>query len=147
MASREDTRFDMPSVDSPASTEVGVILLGLDAERLLAGLGMATLADDPTAVALSVDHVRHGVAAIAPSAEALVEAGCLRWTAASGALAALAPELSGSASPRQAWPKAERLVETLDPLGTGPACRAYLTACWLRRNEIDRWVEDHTCRT
>jgi hypothetical protein len=146
MDSQEDTRFAMPSVDAPASTEIGVILLGLDAERLLAGLGMATLADDPATVALSVDHTRHG-AALRFATDMLVEAGCRRWTAASPALAEATRGLHPSASPRQAWPQAERAVDTVDPLTTGPACRAYLTACWLRRNEIDRWVEDHTCRT
>jgi hypothetical protein len=132
----------MPSVDDPASTEVGVILLGLDAERLLAGLGMATLADDPAAVALSVDHARHG-AALRLDTDALVEAGCRRWTSTKDALAEAAEGVPGSASPRQAWAPAERAVGTVDPLTTGPACRVYLTACWLRRNEIDRWVEDH----
>jgi hypothetical protein len=146
MASQEDTRFAMPSVDAPASTEIGVILLGLDAERLLAGLGMATLADDPAAIALSVDHVRHE-AALRFTTDALVEAGCRRWAAASAALADATEGLHPSASPRQAWPQAERAVNTVDPLTTGPASRAYLTACWLRRNEIDRWVEEHTCRT
>ncbi|WP_255482083.1 DUF6187 family protein, partial [Amycolatopsis sp. SID8362] len=34
----EDTRFALPEVDAPAATEVGVILLGLEADRLLAGL-------------------------------------------------------------------------------------------------------------
>jgi hypothetical protein len=146
MASREDTRFAMPSVDAPASTEVGVILLGLDAERLLAGLGMATLADDPATVALSVDHVRHG-AALRFATDALVEAGCHQWTAAKPAMATATEGLHPSASPRQAWPQAERAINTVNVLTTGPASRAYLTACWLRRDEIDRWVEEHTCRT
>lgn len=146
MTSQEDTRFDMPSVDAPASTEVGVILLGLDTERLLAGLGMATLADDPAVVALSVDHVRHG-AALRMTTDALVEAGCRRWAAAAPAIAEATAGLQTPTTPRQAWPRAERAVDTVDPLTTGPACRAYLTACWLRRGEIDRWVEEHACRT
>ncbi|GAA4294285.1 hypothetical protein GCM10023148_56530 [Actinokineospora soli] len=54
-----DTRFDMPGVDDPVDTEVGVILLGLDADRLLAGLGLASLAEDPGRVAVTVDRVRH----------------------------------------------------------------------------------------
>jgi len=146
MASQEDTRFAMPSVDAPASTEVGVILLGLDAERLLTGLGLATLADDPATITLSVDHVRHG-AALRFTTAALVEAGSRRWAAASTALAEATEGLHPSASPRQAWPQAERAINTVDPLTTGPASRAYLTACWLRRDEIDRWVEEHACRT
>lgn len=146
MTSQEDTLFGMPSVDAPASTEVGVILLGLDAERLLAGLGMATLADDPAAIALTVDHVRHSEA-LRMTTDALVEAGCRRWAATSAAISRAADGLQTPTTPRQAWPRAERAVDTVDPLTTGPACRAYLTACWLRRDEIDRWVEEHTCRT
>lgn len=144
MVSPEDTRFAMPSVDAPASTEVGVILLGLDAERLLAGLGLAALADDPATVALSVDHVRHG-APLRLVANELVAAGCTRWTEARAAIAEEAAGMPTSASPRQAWPLAQRAVDAVDPLVTGPASRAYLTACWLRRNEINHWVEEHAC--
>jgi hypothetical protein len=41
------SEFLMPGVDDDPSTEAGVILLGLDAERLLAGLAAAARADDP----------------------------------------------------------------------------------------------------
>jgi hypothetical protein len=133
----------MPSVDDSPSTEVGVILLGLEAERLLAGLGLASLADDPAAVALSVDHARHG-ATLRLATDALIDAGCRQWTSARAAVAAVAEGVPGSASPRQAWKLAERALNTMDLLTTGPACRVYLTACWLRRNEIDKWVEERT---
>lgn len=146
MVSQEDTRFAMPSVDATASTEIGVILLGLDAERLLAGLGMATLADDPAAVALSVDHARHDTA-LRFTTNALVAAGCRQWAAAKPALTTATEGLHPSASPRQAWPQAEHAINTVNPLTTGPAARAYLTACWLRQQEIDHWVEEHTCPT
>src|SRR5262249_11046326 len=42
-----DGVFSFPAVDDAPTTEVGVILMGLDAERLLAGLGTAALGDDP----------------------------------------------------------------------------------------------------
>jgi hypothetical protein len=146
MVSREDTRFAMPSVDATASTEVGVILLGLGVERLMAGLGLAALADDPASVALSVDHVRHGVA-LRFATDELVAAGRTRWVAARGAIAEAAEGMPTSASPRQAWPHAERAVDAVDPIATGPASRAYRTACWLRRNEIDHWVEEQACHS
>ncbi|WP_132123356.1 DUF6187 family protein [Actinocrispum wychmicini] len=141
--SSQDTAFAMPAVDDPPSTEVGIILLGLDVERLMAGLGMAAMAEDPGAVALSVDHVRHG-AALRPAMADLVEVGCRRWRSVRVAVAEAAGGVVGSGSPRQGWAPAERAVAAVDPLATGPACRAYLTACWLRRAEIDRWVEDRT---
>jgi hypothetical protein len=143
VVSGEDTRFDMPFVDDPPSTEVGVMLLGLDVRRLLAGLGLAALTDDPAAVALSVDHVRHG-APLRLDTQTLVAAGRSRWLAARAAIDEAARDLPGQASPRQAWPGAERAVGTVDPAATGPAVRAYLTACWLRGEEIDRVVEERT---
>jgi hypothetical protein len=39
-----DSRFDLPDLGSSAEEEAGVILLGLDPDRLLAGLGFAGLA-------------------------------------------------------------------------------------------------------
>lgn len=131
----------MPFVDDPASTELGVMLLGLDVRRLLAGLGFAALTDDPAVVALSVDHVRHG-APLRLDTETLVAAGRERWRSVRAALAEATRGLPSQASPRQAWPAAERAVGTVDPAASGPAVRAYLTACWLRADEMDRVGED-----
>ena len=47
------TLFALPAVDDPAETEVGVIILGLSAERLLAGLGVAGIAREPTGATLT----------------------------------------------------------------------------------------------
>jgi hypothetical protein len=148
-----DTRFTLPAVDDTPMTETGVILMGLDAERLLAGLGMATLNDDPALVALAVDQLRHG-AAPPPSADDMAAAGCRRWQAARAALQAAGPGASGSASgaawgsasgsasgsARQVWSRALRVVDAADAGDAGPATRAYLAACWLRHHEIDRYV-------
>ncbi|HYN97128.1 MAG TPA: DUF6187 family protein [Pilimelia sp.] len=133
-----DTRFSLPAVDDPAGTETGVILLGLDADRLLAGLGMATLADDPALVALAVDHARHDADARLSFA-ALIEAGARRWRSARPALASAALGTPTPASLRQAWTRTLRTLAGADPEGeAGPATRAYLAACWLRREDVDR---------
>lgn len=76
----DDLRFALASIDDPDGTEVGVILLGLDAERLLAGVGSARLADDDTAlVTQAVDQARHEVAG--PRYADLIAAGRARWRA------------------------------------------------------------------
>lgn len=130
-----DTRFSLPSVDDPASTEVGIILLGLDAERLLAGLGLARLADEPALVTLAVDQLRHG-ALRALTQESLVESGILRWQQVRGLLVAALP-VASTGSLRTSWDRNERLV-TESVGAIGPASNAYLTACWLRRDDVDR---------
>ncbi|MER6800196.1 DUF6187 family protein, partial [Amycolatopsis mediterranei] len=58
MSDRGDLRFVLPDVEAPAAVEAGVILLGLDADRLLAGLGLARLADDAALVTQVVDQAR-----------------------------------------------------------------------------------------
>jgi uncharacterized protein DUF6187 len=134
-----DTAFGMPGVDQPALTEVGVILSGLDTDRLLAGLGVTgTAGHGPTAVALRVDQLRHGDEQAMADA---VVAGAHRWLAVRDVLAAKDQGPSTSASVRQAWDRALRTVraaeqDIAEPLGA--ADRAYLTACWLRCTEVDR---------
>jgi hypothetical protein len=137
-----DPRFSLPAIDDAPLTEAGVILLGLDAERLLAGLGLATPADDPGQVALAVDRAGHGAAAHLPAAphpafEALLVAGAQRWRAACRALDAAGWQPSRSGSLRQSWAHTLRLVDGVDVGPTGPALRAYLAACWLRRAAVD----------
>lgn len=131
-----DTRFTLPAVDDPPLTETGVILMGLDAERLLTGLGLANLADDPALVALSVDQLRHSGVQRLP-VRALLAAGARCWLAVRGALRAAGEGATLSGSPRQAWGGALHLVRTAGPLEAGPATVAYLAACWLRRREVD----------
>jgi len=136
-----DTRFSLPAIDDPASVEVGVILMGLDAERLLAGLGVATLGDDPALVAMLVDQVRHGVPAEL-SLAGVVATGAGRWRSARPALACADPGVAPSAAVRRAWTQVADLVHAAG-LEPGPAGRAYLAACWLRRSEVDGYLEDH----
>ncbi|HEX3591574.1 MAG TPA: DUF6187 family protein [Pseudonocardiaceae bacterium] len=136
MAEEEfDTRFAMPAVDHPALTEIGVILSGLDTDRLLAGLGASRDADDPALVTLLVDRLRHGdTAAMAD----VIAAGAGRWLTARAALSTVDPMPSVSASVRQAWQRALGTVLAADlGDGIGRAGHAYLAACWLRRTEVD----------
>ncbi|HET9139101.1 DUF6187 family protein [Actinophytocola sp.] len=133
-----DSRFTLPAVDDPAAVEVGVILLGLDGQRLLAGLGLATLADDPTSVALLVDRLRHGVGTGIDLSTALA-AGTRRWHAVR---AALTGTPGNTAAVRAAWVRACAVIDDAGLTGLGPASRAYLAACWLRQSEVDRYLED-----
>jgi hypothetical protein len=136
-----DTVFSLPGVDDAASTEAGIILLGLDADRLLAGVGLAQLADDPALVTLAVDQLRHG-AMLELDPSSLIASGIRRWQHVRATLAS-APPLATTGSLRVSWERARAMVvATLaDP---GPASTAYLTACWLRRDDVDRRAEKET---
>jgi Family of unknown function (DUF6187) len=136
-----DTRFSLPAVHDPPSVEVGVILLGLGAERLLAGLGVAALGDDPARVTLLVDQLRHGLPTLT-RLDSVIEDGARRWGSARTALTAADRGGRVSAAVRQAWSAGADLVATAELGDAGPATRAYLTACWLRRTEVDRYLED-----
>jgi hypothetical protein len=128
----------MPAVDQPALTEVGVILSGLDTDRLLAGLGVAAADNEPTAAVLRVDRLRHDD----PGAMAdAVVAGAWLWLAVRDVLAAKDQLPSVSASIRQAWDRSLRTARAAEQDITEPiglAGRAYLAACWLRCSEVDR---------
>jgi hypothetical protein len=137
VSEHEGSAFRMPAVDQPASTETGVILAGLDTERLLAGLGVATLADDPTSVTLLVDQLRHGGTLAIDTA---IDIGARRWRAVRPALAEAGHGMPMSASIRQAWDRALRVVHAADLGPLGPAGPAYLAACWLRRDNVDERV-------
>ncbi|MEU4252162.1 DUF6187 family protein [Amycolatopsis sp. NPDC026612] len=134
----DDTRFALPSIDAPDATEVGVILLGLDAERLLAGVGFARLADDPALVTQVVDQARHEVAGLGYAG--LIAAGRARWRAVRAA-AGSPPGTATPASPRRAWAETAEHVAAAVP-DAGPASIAYLTACTLRRREVDRLADE-----
>ena len=141
-----DTQFSLPGVDDPPSTEIGVILIGLDTERLLAGLGVAATTadeadDDPTLVLLLIDQIRHGVRADHDLADVIAE-GARQWQRVRPALAAADPAgAPQSMALRPLWKHAEQVVDTMH--GTlGAAACAYLAACWLRRAVVDRYVED-----
>jgi hypothetical protein len=131
-----DTRFSLPACDDPPSTEIGVIAMGLPVEQLLAGLGIAALADDPASVTLLVDQVRHG-GEVRLTMEDLVAAGSQRWRAAQPGLAAAGPQDHRTASLRNAWAQAYGALDQCEVGEIGPATALYLTACWLRAQEID----------
>jgi hypothetical protein len=130
-------QFAMPAVDGSALTETGVILAGLDAERLLAGLGLASLADDPTLVTLLVDQVRHSGGGAELTMDELLELGARRWRDVRPALASAGGGATLSGSVRQSWERAMRIVGTAEIGTIGTATSAYLAACWLRNDAVD----------
>jgi hypothetical protein len=129
----------LPGVDDDPLTETGVILLGLDTGRLLAGLGLAAPGDDPAQVALAVDRSRHEVPGTPPFDD-LVAAGRRRWRAARPLLADRPPP--AAAALRGGWLAAVRTVRALGADGGDEAAGAYLAACWLRRDAVDRWAAE-----
>lgn len=137
--------FAMPAVDQPAETETGVILAGLDAPRLLAGLGLASLADDATLVTLLVDQVRHSGGGGELTMRELHELGARRWREVRPALAAAGATAPLSGSVRQSWERAVRVVTGAGTVGpVGPGSQAYLAACWLRHDAVDELVSQIT---
>lgn len=135
----QDDAFAMPAVDQSAETETGVILAGLDASRLLAGLGAASLADDVTLVTLLVDQVRHSGGGELTMQE-LHELGARRWRDVRPAMAAAGTKAPLSGSVRQSWERAMRVAVSADTGAIGPGTQAYLAACWLRHDAIDELV-------
>lgn len=124
----------LPALDATPDAEAGIVLIGLDADRLLAGLGLAVLADDAGRVAVTVDRLRHGT----PLGFAeLVAHGAAHWRAVRPALAAACPDPRASASVRQTWDGVARALGGSVLGGAGPATRVHLTACWVRRADVD----------
>ena len=139
----QDGAFAMPAVDQSAEIETGVILAGLDAPRLLAGLGVASLADDATLVTLLVDQVRHSGGGELTMQE-LHELGARRWREVRPALAGAGAAAPLSGSVRQSWERALRVVSSANLGALGPGSQAYLAACWLRHEAIDGLVSQIT---
>jgi hypothetical protein len=143
MSDPYDTLFSLPSVDDDPDTELGVLLMGLNPDRLLAGLGVA--GQDPTAtpatVTLVVDQLRHGARRDHTFDDA-VAAGARRWQLAREGLAEANVSLGvRSAALRRLWESAAGTMaaysdEVPQLRTTGAAERVYLTACWLRAGEI-----------
>lgn len=136
-----DTVFSLPAVDDPAEVEVGVIILGLSTDRLLAGLGMSDRTEDPTTATLVVDQLRHGATDPMPM-HAAIAGGATIWRDSNAALSDVDPRDVRSASVRASFTTALRVVATAGLPGRNPARHAYLAACWLRRVEVDRYLED-----
>lgn len=150
MSERYDTIFSLPSVDDDPDTEIGVLLMGFGPERLLAGLGVACRepGTDPATVTMLVDRLRHGVGSGTTFAAA-VAAGATRWRLASAAITAGNMDPGPrSAALRRLWESAASALaagavadERLRVAGA--AERVYLTACWLRPEEITQMTEEH----
>lgn len=139
---QHDTRFGLPDLEADPDTEIGVILMGLRPERLLAGLGVAATTPDAGTATLLVDQLRHDARPGSTFADA-VTAGAGRWRAVRSALLAAAQDGGvRSAALRQLWAGAATTVASAGLAGLGPAERTYLAACWLRRVEIDHSLED-----
>jgi hypothetical protein len=129
-----DTVFSLPAVDEDPDTELGVLLMGLGPERLLAGLGVAGA--DPVSAFLLVDQLRHDARPDLTMA-AVLRDGVTGWRAARPRLAAADPEPGvRSAALRRLWVVALRAVGNAG-LSCGHGERVFLAACWLRRAEID----------
>jgi len=150
MSEPYDTVFSLPSLDDGPDTEIGVLLMGLGPERLLAGLGVATgdPAADPATVTLVVDQLRHGMRP-GESFDAAVAAGARRWRSAHAALVATEtlPAVP-TAALRRLWESCGRALaagaELAPRLRTaGDAERVYLTTCLSRSAEITKIVEEH----
>jgi hypothetical protein len=135
--SSPDTRFSLPSIDDDPNTELGVILLGLDADRLLAGLGLASLADDPGLVTLAVDRIRHDSLDHVRT-DGLLELGATRWLTVRPTLAAAGLVAGEGGMLRQNWERTGRILA--NAVEAAPAVLTYLTACWLRRDDVDKLV-------
>ncbi|HWM02866.1 MAG TPA: DUF6187 family protein [Actinophytocola sp.] len=147
MSEPYDPIFSLPSIDDDPDTEIGVLLMGLGPERLLAGLGVADRVDDPASATLLVDQLRHDARPDLTFDDALA-AGAVRWRVARVGLVAADPGGTRSAALRRLWDSAVAAVSAaahvVPELRTpGAAERVYLAACWLRREEIDRTAEGH----
>jgi len=144
-----DTVFALPAIDDDPETEIGVLLMGFEPERLLAGLGVASgnLAGEPATVTMYVDQLRHGARDDRTLADALA-AGAARWRAARAGLTAVQVRPgTQSAALRQLWVAAAAGLAAVGDTAPGlrtssDAERVYLVACWLRRQEITRTAEE-----
>jgi uncharacterized protein DUF6187 len=149
MSEPYDTVFALPAVDADPETEIGVLLMGFEPERLLAGLGVAGsgLAAEPASATTYVDQLRHGARDDVTLADALA-AGARRWRAAGAGLdAVLVRNGTQTAALRDLWADAAAGVVAAGDIAPGlrtasDAERVYLIACWLRRAEITRTAEE-----
>jgi len=150
MSEPYDTTFSLPSIDDDPDTEVGVLLMGLGPERLLAGLGVASRdpTADPATATLLVDQLRHGVRPDL-TFESAVAVGAERWRVACDGFVAANLSLGlRSAALRRLWESAAGAIaahaDAVPQLRTAGAAEwVYLTACWLRLAEITRIAEEH----
>ncbi|WP_433320058.1 DUF6187 family protein [Micromonospora chersina] len=128
--------FDLPYLDADPVSESGLILMGMDAERILAILGLAALTADPGSAVLVIDAAWHD-GEIRISFPAAVAAGVREWRRHRPALAAADGDQFRSGSPREAWASAYQVAQGAVAATAGTTVTACLAACWFRREEID----------
>lgn len=128
--------FDLPYLDADRISEAGLILMGLDAERVLAVLGTATLVTDLGAALLAVDAAWHAGEIRVPLATA-VRIGAEQWRQHRPALARHDDGRPRSGAPREAWASAHAVATAVLPAATGPTVAACVAVCWFRREEFD----------
>ncbi|MDZ5444410.1 DUF6187 family protein [Micromonospora sp. 4G57] len=133
----DPAEFDLPYLDADPISEAGLILLGLDAERILAMLGFATLTADPGAAVLVVDSALHN-GEFRISFSAAVAAGGAEWRRHRPAFAAADGNRFRSGSPREAWAAMYDVARAAVAENTSSTTVACLAACWFRREEIDQ---------
>ncbi|MFG1796483.1 DUF6187 family protein [Nocardia sp. NPDC049149] len=136
MLEQPNVTFDLPELDADPVSEAGVVLMGLDARRLLAVLGTATLTAQPCTAVLLVDKAWHQGVVHIPFDEA-VAAGAAQWRKHRAALAAADDGVPRSGGPREAWVRmygtaVRALGERMAP--TELTC---LAVGWYRREELD----------
>ncbi|MFV2084759.1 DUF6187 family protein [Micromonospora sp. LOL_021] len=133
--------FDLPDTDADLVAEAGLVLMGLDAQRLLAVLGTAAITAHPGASLLAVDTAWHQGDVRLPF-PTVVAAGVAQWRRYRRALAAADDGVPRSGAPREAWARTH--ATALDALGTATAdtTSAALAVCWFRREEIDGFCDD-----
>lgn len=127
--------FDLPYRDADPIAESGLILMGMDADRLLAILGLAGLTADPGSAVLAVDRFWHAGEIRMSFAEA-VAAGAAQWRRYRDALAAEAGGRFRSGGPREAWASSYQVAGVVAG-PAGPTVTACLAACWFRHEEMD----------
>ncbi|MFJ2087087.1 DUF6187 family protein [Micromonospora chokoriensis] len=128
--------FDLPYLDADQVAEAGLILMGMDAERLLAILGLAGLTADPGSAVLAVDSLWHDGEIRMSFAEAMA-AGARQWRRYRPALAAEDGGRFRSGGPREAWASSYEVAGAVVAGAAGPTVTACLAACWFRHEEID----------
>ncbi|MER6712272.1 MULTISPECIES: DUF6187 family protein [unclassified Streptomyces] len=135
------TTFDLPALDADPVAEAGVVLMGLDARRLLAVLGTAALTAHPGRALLLVDEAWHQGAVRVPFEQA-VAAGAAQWHEHRAALAAADDGVPRSGAPREAWARAHATAVRALGEGGAPTVLACLAVAWFRREELDEVTRD-----
>jgi hypothetical protein len=136
MTTVDQPEFRLPHVDASAEAELGVVLMGMDVERLILALGFEALFSEPASVLLTVDHLIHHELATITAAQARAAAADA-WKQASLRLPVI-PHTNLSGNPREAWEHSLQAVRSALGEGRSATQYIYLAACWFRRSEVTR---------